>query len=87
MENSKLISNFYGLDFPEEFPSTFEPLEAVLIVSGVEMETGLPTCTVLETKGANPWEVIGMMEAEVFRRKMVINIIADTDYEEFDDED
>lgn len=77
---------FYGLDFPEEFPSQFEPLEACLIVTGVDLESGMPTCTVIETKGANPWEILGMLESECHRRKFTMAVLTHSDNEEDDDE-
>ena len=48
-----------------------QPLECLVLVKGIHMETGTPTMTSIGSEGITPWEAMGMMQMEIERIKMM----------------
>lgn len=75
----------YGIEMPI-LPDGLQPLECVVLMSGIEMETGHPTITALGSDGMTPWMAIGMMSVETARLQMGYTFHAVSLDEEDDEE-
>lgn len=60
------ITYIYGLAMPV-LPEGMQPLECVILIKGIMMESGQPTITAMGSEGMTPWEAVGMMQMEAQR--------------------
>lgn len=65
-ENKEEYELVYGLMMPV-LPEGIQPLECVVLLKGIVMETGQPTITALGSEGITPWEATGMLQMEAQR--------------------
>lgn len=59
----------FGIPLPK-LPPSLQPLECVILIVGIDMETGSPTMTSLGSEGMAPWTAVGLMSVEMHRLKM-----------------
>ena len=64
-----------------------QPLELVILVQGINMETGSPTMTMIGSEGITPWAAAGMMTIELERIKMMTIMHSYTEVESEEEED
>lgn len=76
----------YGIPLPK-LPPGLQPLECVILLTGIDMENGSPTMTSLGSQGMAPWNAVGLMELEVHRLKMGYTFSAIALDDEDEDED
>lgn len=76
----------YGIPLPK-LPPSLQPLECVILIVGIDMETGSPTMTSLGSEGMAPWTAVGLMSVEMHRLKMSYTFSAISLDEDDDDED
>lgn len=62
-------NELYGLPLP---PMTegIHPLEYIVLISGINMETGEPIMTTITSNGMTIWNAVGMLSIEVERLKI-----------------
>lgn len=65
----------YGIPMPN-IPADLQPLECVVLLSGIMMDTGQPTITAMGSEGMTPWLAIGMMRVEQARLEMGYTLTA-----------
>lgn len=65
----------YGIEMPV-LPEGMQPLECVVLVQGIMMDTGMPTITALGSDGMTPWMAVGMMAVESQRLTMGYTLTA-----------
>lgn len=65
----------YGIEMPN-LPSDLQPLECVVLLSGIMMDSGQPTITAMGSEGMTPWLAIGMMRVEQARLEMGYTLTA-----------
>ena len=77
----------YGIELPK-LPPDLQPLECIVILTGIDMETGNQTMTSLGSAGMTPWVAVGLMSVEIARLKMGYTMGATfMDDDDEDDED
>lgn len=64
-----------------------QPLELVILVQGINMETGSPTMTMIGSDGITPWAAAGMMSIELERIKVMTIMHSYTEVTEEEEED
>lgn len=77
----------YGIQMPK-LPPDLQPLECVVLLTGIDMTTGSPTMTSLGSERMAPWTACGLMAVEQHRLKMSYTFSAislDDDDEDEDD--
>lgn len=57
------IEYCYGIPLPS-LPEGLQPLECVILIKGLMMDSGEPTVTALGSEGMTPWEACGMLQME-----------------------
>lgn len=62
-EDFEEIEFCYGIPLPS-LPEGLQPLECVILIKGLMMESGEPTVTALGSEGMTPWEACGMLQME-----------------------
>jgi hypothetical protein len=65
----------YGIPMPN-LPTDLQPLECVVLLSGIMMDSGQPTITAMGSEGMTPWLAIGMMRVEQARLEMGYTLTA-----------
>jgi len=75
----------YGIEMPN-LPPDLQPLECVVLLTGIDMETGSPTMTSLGSERMAPWVAVGLLETEAHRLKMSYTFSA-ISVDDDDDED
>lgn len=65
-EDEEEINYVYGIEMPS-LPEGLQPLECVLLLKGIMMDSGEPTVTALGSEGMTPWEAAGMLQMESAR--------------------
>lgn len=60
------IEYCYGIALPS-LPENLQPLECVVLIKGIMMDSGQPTVTALGSEGMTPWEAAGMLQMEAQR--------------------
>lgn len=65
----------YGVEMPN-LPPDLQPLECVVLLQGIMMESGQPTITAMGSEGMTPWMAIGMMRVEQARLEMGYTLTA-----------
>lgn len=65
----------YGVEMPS-LPADLQPLECVVLLQGIMMESGQPTITAMGSEGMTPWMAIGMMRVEQARLEMGYTLTA-----------
>lgn len=75
----------YGIPCPK-LPEGLQPLECVVLLTGIDMESGAPTMTALGSSGLSPWVAVGLLEIEAARLKMGYTLTAIA-FEDEDDDD
>ena len=60
------IEYCYGIALPA-LPEGLQPLECVVLIKGIMMDSGQPTVTALGSEGMTPWEAAGMLQMEAQR--------------------
>lgn len=77
----------YGIEMPD-LQEGMQPLEAVVLIQGIMMETGMPTIVAMGSEGMTPWMAVGMMAVETQRLTMGYSLHAVAmDLENDEDED
>lgn len=76
----------YGIPLPK-LPPSLQPLECVILIVGIDMETGSPTMTSLGSEGMAPWTAVGLMSVEMHRLKMSYTFSAISLEDDDEDED
>lgn len=88
-EEIEEIEYVYGLAMPP-LPDGMQPLECVVLITGIMMETGTSTITAMGSDGMTPWMAVGMMAVESHRLTMgyTMNAVtSDWDFEENDEDE
>lgn len=57
------VEYVYGIMMPT-LPEGLQPLECVVLIKGIMMDSGQPTVTALGSEGMTPWEAAGMLQME-----------------------
>lgn len=65
-EELEAVEYVYGIMMPS-LPEGLQPLECVVLIKGIMMESGQPTVTALGSEGMTPWEAAGMLQMEAQR--------------------
>lgn len=65
----------YGIEMPT-LPDDLQPLECVVLIKGIMMDTGQPTITAMGSEGMEPWTAVGMMRIEQARLEMGYTLTA-----------
>lgn len=65
-EELEAIEYCYGIALPA-LPEGLQPLECVVLIKGIMMDSGQPTVTALGSEGMTPWEAAGMLQMEAQR--------------------
>ena len=60
----------FGIAVPD-VSEGIQPLECIVLIKGIDMETGMPTMTTIGSEGITPWEALGMMNMEIERIKFM----------------
>lgn len=60
------VEYVYGISMPQ-LPEGLQPLECVILIKGLMMDSGEPTVTALGSDGMTPWEACGMLQMETQR--------------------
>ena len=70
-------------------PEGLQPLEIVVLIEGIMMDTGQPTITAIGSEGMKPWSAVGMLRMEASRLEQAYTDGGGLgfDEEEEDDED
>jgi hypothetical protein len=55
----------------EDMDSNIQPIDCLVLVKGINMETGSPMMVTVGSGGLPIWELIGMLEMEAARLKMM----------------
>lgn len=78
----------YGLCMPK-LPEGLQPLECVVLIEGIQMDTGQPTITAMGSEGMKPWVAVGMLRMEAFRLEQSYASLGDSGdfYDDEDEED
>lgn len=77
----------YGIEMPT-LPEGLQPLDCVVLISGIMMDTGQPTITAMGSENMTPWMAVGMMAVESQRLTMGYTLTAVAlDMEDDDEED
>lgn len=56
----------YGVCMPQ-LPAGLQPLEIIVLLEGIDMDTGQPTITAMGSDGMKPWTAIGLLRMEAAR--------------------
>jgi hypothetical protein len=56
----------YGVAMPQ-LPAGLQPLEIIVLLEGIDMNTGQPTITAMGSDGMKPWSAIGLLRMEAAR--------------------
>lgn len=56
----------YGVCMPR-LPEGLQPLEVVVLLEGIDMNSGQPTVTAMGSDGMKPWVAVGLMRMEAAR--------------------
>ena len=56
----------YGICMPR-LPEGLQPLECVVLIEGIQMDSGQPTVTAMGSDGMRPWVAVGLMRMEAAR--------------------
>lgn len=86
-ESEAKVEYVYGLAMPD-IPEGMQPLECVVLIQGIQMDTGQPTVSALGSEGMTPWMAVGMMAMESQRLTMGYTLTAvamDLDEDEEDE--
>lgn len=60
----------FGIPVPD-MSEDVQPLECLVLIKGINMETGAPTMTTIGSEGITPWEAVGMLVTEAERIKFM----------------
>jgi hypothetical protein len=60
----------FGIEITNVAPG-IQPLECVILVKGIDMNTGSPTVSSVYSDGITPWEAIGLMSMEMERLRFM----------------
>ena len=86
LEEVAEIEYCYGIALPS-LPEGLQPLECVVLIKGIMMESGQPTVTALGSEGMTPWEAAGMLQMEAQRLIQGYVYGGMTFYEDDDDDE
>lgn len=56
----------YGIAMPT-VPEGLQPLECIVLIKGIMMDSGQPTITAMGSENMSPWEAVGMLQMEAQR--------------------
>lgn len=56
----------YGICM-SQLPEGLQPLECIVLIEGIMMDTGQPTITAMGSEGIKPWAAAGMLRMEANR--------------------
>ena len=56
----------YGVAMPQ-LPPGLQPLEIIVLIEGIMMDTGQPTITAMGSEGMKPWTGVGLLRMEAAR--------------------
>lgn len=76
----------YGVCMPQ-LPVGLQPLEVLVMVEGIMMDTGQPTITAMGSEGMRPWSAVGMLRMEASRLEQGYTFGGIGEYEEDEEED
>lgn len=78
----------YGICMPQ-LPEGLQPLECVVLIEGIMMDSGQPTITAMGSEGIRPWAAAGMLRMEATRLELSYSSggMADGFYDEDEDEE
>lgn len=87
-EEVEEVEYVYGIMMPT-LPEGLQPLECVVLIKGIMMESGQPTVTALGSEGMTPWEAAGMLQMEAQRliQGYVYGGISNGFFDDDDDDD
>ncbi len=74
----------YGVCMPR-LPLGLQPLEVIVLIEGIMMDTGAATITAMGSEGIKPWSAVGMLRMEAARLEQAYIELGDSG--EFDDDD
>ena len=60
----------FGIPIPS-MNDNVQPLECLILIKGIDMETGGSTMTTIVSEGVAPWESLGMLSMEIERIKFM----------------
>jgi hypothetical protein len=88
LEEVEEVEYVYGIMMPT-LPEGLQPLECVVLIKGIMMDSGQPTVTALGSEGMTPWEAAGMLQMEAQRliQGYVFGGMGSTGFFEDDDDD
>lgn len=75
----------YGICLPR-LPEGMQPLECVVLIEGIEMNTGQPTFTAVGSDGMKPWVAVGLLRMEAARLEQAY-IFGGQGFEDDDEEE
>lgn len=86
-QENKKVEYVYGIPMPV-IPEGLQPLECVVLMQGIMLDSGQPTITAMGSEGMTPWMAIGMMRIEQARLEMgyTLSAVALNDDDDDDEE-
>lgn len=85
-QEGEKVEYVYGIPMPT-LPPGLQPLEAVVMLQGIMLDTGQPTITAMGSEGMTPWMAVGMMRIEQARLEMGYTLTAVALNDDDDDEE
>lgn len=83
MDEQELV---YGLPMPT-LPEGLQPISCLVLIKGIDMETGAKTISSMGSEDMTPWEAVGMMSIESARLKMHYTVHSMEIYDDDDEDD
>lgn len=65
-DDEECVEYCYGVSMPC-LPEGLQPLEIVVLIEGIQMDTGQPTITAMGSDGMKPWTAVGLLRMEAAR--------------------
>lgn len=84
-DDEERVEYCYGIPMPV-LPEGLQPLDCVVLIKGLMMDSGQPTITALGSRSMTPWDAVGLLEMESHRLKMGYTLTA-TYFGDDDEED